>query len=239
MSYNKPIKSIVINDLQPVLNELSKSDMQALQQMQSELVDNWNKKQIFRTEVEMRTGVLNDLKFPTNAAKYWQCVREMSSMFDGLMEASFDFRENEVHILKTKKKLEKAKNKQKELKILELQIELDRLLYRRACIRQTASDRVRELKLWSQLKDELDDGSFDTTTINSKDQFEAHRIMWHNRTKVLNENSQPADVANALGSHIAAEKIAGEDGKMLDFKQTAEKLKKLEGDQTKQIDQGD
>ena len=44
----------------------------------------------------------------------------------------------------------------------EKQIDLDENLYGRANMEKTARDRVRELKLWSQIKSELDDGSFDT-----------------------------------------------------------------------------
>ena len=38
--------------------------------------DTWTKKQMFRTQTEMEFSVLNDAKYPTKAAKYWQCVRE-------------------------------------------------------------------------------------------------------------------------------------------------------------------
>mgnify|MGYP007000457317 CR=1 len=47
----------------------------------------------------------------------------------------------------------------------EKQIDLDENLYGRANMEKTARDRVRELKLWSQIKKELDDGSFDTTYV--------------------------------------------------------------------------
>ena len=44
--------------------------------LKEELLDNFKKKQIWRTEHEMRISVLNDGRHPTRAAKYWQCVRE-------------------------------------------------------------------------------------------------------------------------------------------------------------------
>ena len=40
----------------------------------------------------MRYSVLQDGKQPTNAAKYWQCVREQSAMYDELTSDSFAFR---------------------------------------------------------------------------------------------------------------------------------------------------
>ena len=35
--------------------------------------EQYEKKQMWRTRTEMEVSVLNDVKFPNNAAKYWQC----------------------------------------------------------------------------------------------------------------------------------------------------------------------
>ena len=70
------------DDLKPILAELNEDDSKAVYAIRDELAENWKKKQIFRTETEMRISVLNDAKHPTPASKYWQSVREMSSMFD-------------------------------------------------------------------------------------------------------------------------------------------------------------
>ena len=72
--------------------------------MTAELRDTWSKKQVFRTETEMRMSVLQDAKYPTNAAKYWQCVREQNVFLENLMNLSFDYRENEVEIKQLEKK---------------------------------------------------------------------------------------------------------------------------------------
>jgi hypothetical protein len=55
---------------------LPSEDGKAFKNMVGELRDTWTKKQIFRTETEARISVLQDMKYPTKAAKYWQCVRE-------------------------------------------------------------------------------------------------------------------------------------------------------------------
>jgi peroxiredoxin len=49
-----------------------------------ELRDTWTKKQMFRTKTEMEFSVLSDAKYPTNAAKYWQCVREQNTHLENL-----------------------------------------------------------------------------------------------------------------------------------------------------------
>ena len=51
-------------------NILDKKDVQHFKKLIPELRDTWMKKQMFRTETEMRFSVLSDNKYPTRAAKY-------------------------------------------------------------------------------------------------------------------------------------------------------------------------
>ena len=75
-----------------------------------ELQDTWHKKQMFRTETEMRFSVLSDNKYPTKAAKYWQSVREQKNThFENLVHLSFDARKNEVEIKKLQRDIKKEK----------------------------------------------------------------------------------------------------------------------------------
>ena len=76
-----------------------------LKEMVPELQDTWVKKQMFRTETEMRFSVLSDNKYGTNAAKYWQSVREQNTHFENLMHLSFDYRKNDVEIEKLEHKI--------------------------------------------------------------------------------------------------------------------------------------
>jgi hypothetical protein len=50
-------------------NILPSEDVKAFKNMVGELRDTWTKKQIFRTETEARISVLQDMKYPTKAAK--------------------------------------------------------------------------------------------------------------------------------------------------------------------------
>ena len=65
--------------------------MKEFKAMTAELRDTWTKKQVFRTETEMRMSVLQDMKYPTKAAKHWQ-VREQNVFLENLMSLSFDCR---------------------------------------------------------------------------------------------------------------------------------------------------
>ena len=155
----------VAEDLKPILSVLGEEDSKAIAVLRDELVDNWKKKQIFRTETEMRISVLNDAKHPTDASKYWQSVREMGAMFDALMGLSFDMRKNAVAAERLQRKLIKAEKKGDDLGMREIQIDIDQNLWEKANMRSTAHDRVRELKLWSKIKDELDNGTFDNEDV--------------------------------------------------------------------------
>ena len=118
--------------------------------------------QIFRTETEARISVLDDIHFPTNAAKYWQCVREQMVMLNELANLSFMYRRNEVQI----KRLEKKKKTVKGLDAEDVQIDLDECFFKRLDMKRVAEDRAREVMLWSKLKAEHDDGSFDTVDVD-------------------------------------------------------------------------
>ena len=80
-------------------NLLTQEDLSAFKGMVGELRDTWTKKQMFRTETEARFSVLQDNRYPTKAAKYWQCVREQSTYLDNLMALSFDYRRNDAKII--------------------------------------------------------------------------------------------------------------------------------------------
>ena len=88
---------------------LDQQDVKEFKKLIPELKDTWKKKQMFRTETEMRFSVLSDNKYPTKAAKYWQSVREQNTHFENLMHLSFDARKNDVEIDKLKEKITKEK----------------------------------------------------------------------------------------------------------------------------------
>ena len=217
MTKNKETKDLVItDDLKPILSVLKEEDAQAIVKLKDELTDTWTKKQIFRTETEMRISVLNDGKHPTQASKYWQSVREQNAMFEALMGLSFDLRRQEIKRLKLEKKMLKAQEEGNELKQMELQVDLDENLYGRANMEQTAHDRVRELNTWSKIKHELSDGSFDDRNVNTH-QAESYRLALTNRVNSLGPNAGPAEVVNAVGPLKTIERLKTNEGKLLEF----------------------
>jgi hypothetical protein len=208
----------ITEDLKEIVSVLNEDDAQTILLLKDELVDNWHKKQIFRTETEMRVSVLNDAKHPTNASKYWQSVREMSAHFDALMNLSFDLRKNTVDNLRLDKKMQDLLENEDENKfdIMEARIDLDRNIYDRSCMLQVAKDRVRELSLWSTIKRELDDSSFDAENVNTHQADSLHRYF-ENRVKSLNDSSAPGEIINAMGPYLSFNRLKTDEGKLKNF----------------------
>jgi hypothetical protein len=182
---------------------LSDEDLKDFKLMVGELRDTWTKKQMYRTETEMRFSVLNDLVYPTKAAKYWQAVREQNSFLGSLMSVSFEARRNDVEIEQLKKKIETEKDPlEKELH----QIDLDQKVYKKASLELDAKDRMRELRLWSQIKKELDDGSFDTKDVNTH-QLDSYHKQYQHKLEHLTPGSSQAEVTNVVGQLKSIERI--------------------------------
>jgi len=214
MTEKRNIKSLIQQEEVHLNNLLEVEDLKAFKGMVEELRDTWNKKQIFRTETEMKVAVLDDGRYPTRASKYWQCVREQNVFLENLMSLSFDYRRNEAKIKYLQKKLETETDEYKR----ELyQIDLDEKIYGKANMELVAKDRLREIKLWSKFKAEYDDGSFDTKNVNTH-QFESlAQIMEHKKNSITPGSSQ-AEVFNVLSQvdtidRIKKEKQLGNDKK--------------------------
>ena len=224
MENNQKTKELTITeDLQHILNVLKPEDANNILTLKEELADNWNKKQIFRTETEMRISVLSDAVHPTPGSKYWQSVREMSAHFDALMHLSFELRRNNVERLKLERTMKEVEFKGDELDILEAQIDLDQNLYNKACMEQVAHDRVREIQTWSKIKAELNDGSFDDQNVNTH-QAVSLRLALQNRVSALGNESSPSEVINAVGPLQTIERLATEDGKILNFDEARKQI---------------
>lgn len=214
MTEKRNIKSLIQQEELHLNNLLEPEDLSSFKGMVEELRDTWTKKQIFRTETEMKVAVLDDGRYPTRASKYWQCVREQNVFLENLMSLSFDYRRNEAKIKQLEKKLEiETDEYKKEL----YQIDLDEKIYGKANMELVARDRLREIKLWSKFKAEYDDGSFDTKNVNTH-QFESlAQIMEHKKNSITPGSSQ-AEVFNVLSQvdtidRIKKEKLLANDTK--------------------------
>ena len=210
MTEKRNIKELVDRESDNLHNILDPNDVTDFKGMVDELRDTWTKKQIFRTETEMRFSVLNDMKYPTKASKYWQCVREQNVYLENLMSLSFEYRRTDAKLKKLRKKLEKETDEiEKEL----IQIDIDEATYGKANMQLTAKDRMREIRLWSQLKKENDDGTFDKQNVNTHQLESYHKIMINRKNTLTPGSSQP-EVFNVLGQLETIERVKKEKGQL-------------------------
>ena len=197
----------VIEKEAPNLNQLlDNTQVNEFKALVGELRDTWTKKQIFRTHTEMEISVLSDAKYPTNAAKYWQCVREQNVFLENLMNLSFDYRKNDVELEQKELELEKEEDplKQKLIKI-----EIDQKTYGKANMQLVARDRMREISEWSTFKKLYNDGTFDTKNVDTH-QLESFGKIFKNKKNTLTPGSSQPEVFNVLGQLQTTERVVEE-----------------------------
>ena len=210
MTDKRNIKALIEKEAPNLNNLLDPEEVKIFKGLTEELRDTWTKKQMFRTETEMQFSVLNDAKYPTKAAKYWQCVREQNVFLENLMSLSFDYRRTEVKI---KRLQEKLRNENDVLKKELIQIDIDEKMYNKASMELVARDRMREIKLWSKFKKKFDDGSFDTKNVNTH-QLHSYHLTMKNKAETLTEGSSQPEVFNVLGQLQSIERIKRENGQL-------------------------
>jgi hypothetical protein len=199
----KDVREVIQGEEPHLNNLLEQEDLSDFKGMVDELRDTWTKKQMFRTETEARFSVLQDNRYPTKASKYWQCVREQSSYLDSLMTLSFDYRRNEAKIKWLEGKVEKEED---EYKATKYKIDLDEAIFSKSSMEKTAKNRMREIKMWSGLKKEFNDGSFNDKDVNQH-QLESYGMQYHEKAKTLNANSSEAEIFNVMGQLNSLQRI--------------------------------
>ena len=199
----KDVKDLIQQEETHLNNLLEQNDLTDFKGMVEELRDTWTKKQVFRTETEARFSVLQDNRYPTKASKYWQCVREQSSYLDNLMTLSFDYRRNEAKIKWLDGKIDKELDEYKKTKY---EIDLDEARFAKASMEKVAKHRMREIKMWSGLKKEFNDGSFNDKDVNAH-QLESYGMQYHEKAKTLNANSSDTEIFNVMGQLQSLQRI--------------------------------
>ena len=224
MKEKRDIQTITSQQINYLDQILDQKDVEEFKKLIPELKDTWHKRQMFRTETEMRFSVLNDSKYPTDAAKYWQAVREQNTHFQQLMRISFVARKNDVEIKKTQAKLKKEKNKyEKEL----LEIDLDEKVFDKAEFELVAKHRMREVEHWSRLKNELvtKDPHFNTKDVNAH-QLHSYGLVFKNKVKTITPGSSQPEVLNVLAQAHTIKRVQKEERAKLKYQRKKQITKK-------------
>ena len=203
MNEKRDIKSLIQQEETHLNNLLEPNDVKTFKGLVDELRDTWTKKQIFRTETEARVSVLQDNSYPTKAAKYWQCVREQNVFLENLMSLSFEYRRVENKIKWLQKKIETETD---DYKLENYKIDLDEKIYSKASMELVAKDRMREINMWSKLKLEFNDGTFNDKNVNDH-QLETYHQVYLNKAKTLTSGSSQPEVFNVVGQLETIERV--------------------------------
>jgi len=145
----------------------SEAEKKALVDMAESMEKAHANSQIFRTDTEARMSVLNDIKFPTSASKYYQSLREMNVQQTELVNLLYDYEDKkqdiqitQANIMKFQSKLDSATEKYDKLrlqaKINKLQIELGRTKFTLKQMKRTAEGRKQEILQWDKILKELE-----------------------------------------------------------------------------------
>ena len=193
---------------------LEKDDMQSVSKLTKELQRCFEVKQIWRTETEMRYSVLDDVNFPTSAGKYWQCIREQNVFWENLVTLSCEYQklqgklelaEIEYDEIKGNNKKADAQRKIKDAEIKEKQFGLMNM-------RLQGHDRVREIKLWEKIKNELTDkADFDINDVN-KHQADSYAKRWEQEMNIGQLTNQADLYKNSKASLETLQKEVKENG---------------------------
>ena len=206
MKEKRDIQALIVREEPHLNNLLDKAQVEKFKEMTSELRDTWTKKQMHRTRTEMEFSVLNDAKFPTNAAKYWQCVREQNTQMENLMQLSFEYRKTDIKIKKLEKKLEKEED---ELEKALMQVDIDQMTFDKATQQLIASHRMREVSHWSDFKKLYNDGTFDDKNVDTH-QLLSYKKTMKNRENTLSAASTQPEIFNVIGQMRTIERVEKE-----------------------------
>jgi len=129
---------------------ISPEDINKLDAIQDSLMLSVDTRTIWRTQVEAEVSVLNDLKYPTPAAKFHQAAKEQVVFFDNLHHLSFDYRRKLLDLEEIDQKIADAEPGSIEARRLE--IDREEAIYMLSVMQHEGRERVREIVMWEEIK---------------------------------------------------------------------------------------
>ena len=181
---------------------LEKDDMTSISKLTKELQRVFEVRQIWRTETEIRYSVLDDVNYPDSASMYWQCIREQNVFWENLVSLSCNYQKSQGELdlleieydeIKGNNKKSNAQRKIKDAEIKQMQIGLMNM-------RLQGHDRVREIKIWEQIKNELTaKEDFDINDVN-KHQIKSYAKRWEQKMNLGAKSNNSAMFINSMTS---------------------------------------
>lgn len=141
------------NDITLIKNSeiISDDALTSLASVSEDIEAGFTRRQRFRPRFLMETAVLNDMKFPTPDAKYWQCNVERDTHFRNLVMLSFDYREKQADIEILEEEITGLSGPHRTKQLVRIEREKALLIY----MRKEAGERVREIMNWTDIMTKL------------------------------------------------------------------------------------
>ena len=211
----------------PSLNVLSASsmitseDIGFLKEHAPQFEKRFRTRSLFRSETEMRAGVLNEDEHPTPDSKYWQAIGEQNVHLTELISLDFEAKKLEAdsellaaEIEELEYDLENGENTEFEAKKLIAKIKRKKVEYNQNKFNltqqmKTAQERMREVKTWEPIIEalvpQLEFGTEDFGLHHAK----RYHLRYLRRVQRL-EAIDPASRENVISHHLSFSKHLNE-----------------------------
>ena len=195
--------------------------------MQTNMRKAFANSQIFRTDTEARMSVLNDIKFPTPASKYYQSLRELNVHQCELATCMYDYQDKleDISILEADKEQcaeelaettisHKQKRLQAQINKADIAIKKER--FHLSMMDRTIEGRKREITQWDKILKELEP-ELEKQGIPLDDPDAHQKISYFIRHIRQARNANPAqmsgaEINNLLGQVITNARLIREQG---------------------------
>lgn len=151
------------------LDLVKQEDLNYLQEHSNEFQDRFVKRSYFRSEFEMRYGVLSDSEHPTPDSKYWQAIGEQAVHVQEFISLGYGYKKTLADIEYVQGQIEELEFKLKQdfavdhdferkkiaARLKKKQVELQEKQFGLVLQRKTAKERMREIKNWTGIIAEI------------------------------------------------------------------------------------
>lgn len=151
------------------LNLIKPGDLNYLQENATDFQERFIRRSFFRSEFEMRYGVLSDAEHPTIDSKYWQAIGEQSVHVQELASLGYNYKKLLADIEYNKAQIEELEykfnqyfdaekdfeRKKIEARLKKKQVELQEKQFSLVLQQKTARERMKEIRNWTGIIAEL------------------------------------------------------------------------------------
>lgn len=215
--FNKDALDVI--ETTPLFNKKEKMELMSVT---ANMERAFHDSQMFRTDTEMRISVLNDIKFPTPASKYYQALREMNVHQCELIGLLYDYeqKKEDMKIIQAEKmELEDTLAKDititpplKNYEILKIEaqinkkdIELRKETFNLKTLKRVADGRKEEIKNWNiilnELRPILDENNIPTNNVDAHQKVSYCIRFIRQAVNAIGSNAQMsgAEINNLMG----------------------------------------